>query len=73
MVQTRDTLYGRHRRAAAGYGAHNGAGQRGALLIGKTSEATREQIIDQQAAILAALGKRNGTSVIGGEALPGGN
>jgi hypothetical protein len=36
-----------------------------ALLVGKTPEATRKQAIDLQAAILAALRKRNGVSVIG--------
>jgi hypothetical protein len=36
-----------------------------ALIAGKTPEATRKQAIDLQAAILAALRKRNGGSVIG--------
>jgi hypothetical protein len=36
-----------------------------ALLAGKKPEATRKQAIDLQAAILAALRKRNGGAVIG--------
>ena len=36
-----------------------------ALLAGKTPQATRKQIMDVQAAILAALRKRNGTAVYG--------
>jgi hypothetical protein len=36
-----------------------------ALLAGKTPEATRKQAIDVQAAILAALRKRHGGSVVG--------
>jgi hypothetical protein len=36
-----------------------------ALIAGKTPEATRKQAIDLQAAILVALRKRNGVTVIG--------
>ena len=36
-----------------------------ALLAGKTPEATRKQVMDVQAAILAALRKRNGQGVVG--------
>jgi hypothetical protein len=35
------------------------------LLAGKKPEATRKQVIDVQAAILAALRKKNGESVVG--------
>lgn len=36
-----------------------------ALIAGKTPEATRKQAIDLQAAVLAALRKRNGGAVVG--------
>jgi hypothetical protein len=36
-----------------------------ALIDGKTPEATRKLAIDPQAAILAALRKRNGGAVVG--------
>ena len=36
-----------------------------ALLAGKTPPATRKQVMDVQAAVLAALRKRNGESVVG--------
>ena len=36
-----------------------------ALLAGKKPEPTRKQVIDVQAAVLAALRKRNGGSVVG--------
>jgi hypothetical protein len=36
-----------------------------ALLAGKTPEPTRKQVADVQAAVLAALRKRNGGSVVG--------
>jgi hypothetical protein len=36
-----------------------------ALIVGKAPEATRKQAIDLQAAILAALRKRNGGAIVG--------
>jgi hypothetical protein len=36
-----------------------------ALIAGKAPQATRKQAIDLQAAILAALRKRNGATVVG--------
>jgi hypothetical protein len=36
-----------------------------ALIAGKTPQATRKQALDLQAAILAALRKRNGAMVVG--------
>jgi hypothetical protein len=50
------------RRAAAPMTAREIAD---ALIAGKAPQATRKQAIDLQAAILAALRKRNGSSVVG--------
>jgi hypothetical protein len=39
-----------------------------ALIAGKAPQATRKQAIDLQAAILVALRKRNGATVVGEDA-----
>ena len=63
MVQ-RGTLE-RGRRAAARGGPDDGAKDCGIPDRRQGTKATRKQAIDLQAAILAALRKRNGTRVIG--------
>ena len=64
LVQARDAVSERGGRAAAG-APMTAREIAEALIAGKAPQATRKQAIDLQAAILAALRKRNGATVVG--------
>jgi hypothetical protein len=67
LVQARDAVQERGGCPAAGYSSDDGAGDcaiADALVAGKAPEATRKQAMDLQGAILAALRKREGTTVV---------
>ena len=65
MVQARDDVSQRRGRHEAGWQAVDMPGDHGRVLEGKTPVPTRQQAINVQAAILAALQKRDGEMVIG--------
>jgi hypothetical protein len=65
VVQARDAVPERGGRDAAGGGAQTAREIADALIAGKAVPATRKQFKDLQAAILAALRKRDGAMVVG--------
>jgi hypothetical protein len=65
VVQARDAVLERGGRDAVGWRSDAAREIADTLMADKAPQATRKQAIDLQAAILVALRKRNGGTVVG--------